>query len=59
MIGLFPEGELVQGTVDQVVINGFSESIQLVGVQLDVLELLMDRDREGFFSRWELTLAVS
>ena len=59
MNGPSPEGELVQGTVDWVTLNDSSDSIQLVSGQLDMLDVLMDRDRKGLFSGWELTDAVS
>ena len=57
-IGPSPEGELVQGTVDKVALVGFSDSIQLVGGQLDVLDVLLDMHRERLFSRWELAEAI-
>ena len=59
MIWPSPEGEPVQGTVDQVMLYVSSDSIQLVGGQLDMLDVLMDRDREGLFSGRELAEAVS
>ena len=45
MIRPSPEGELVQGTVDLVMLDGPSDSIQLVGGQLDMLDVVMNRDR--------------
>ena len=42
-----PEDGLVQGAVDQVTLHGSLDSIQLMGGQFDMLDVLMDRDREG------------
>ena len=40
------------GTVDWVVLDGFSDIIHLV------LDVLMNRNRDGLFSRWGLAAAV-
>ena len=51
--------EPVESTVDWVTLNdSSSDSIQLIGGQLHMLDVLMDRDRERLFSGWELAEVV-
>ena len=55
MVGPSPESSVVQSAVHQVTSYGSSDGIQFLSGQLDMLDALIEGDREGLFEGWEVT----